>query len=299
MSLPDAPVLRSFLYAPGSAPRILAKVLGAGADAVVLDLEDAVPADQKVAAREAVAAMIAGPGRAARSQLHVRVNPGSGGYDRDDLGAVVSPGLAAIRLPKCENPADIRGVAELLDTLEPDAGLAPGTVRLYPTIESAAGLDRARDLAAASPRVAALAFGPADFAADLGLRDGDDRDATLLVRSQLVVASRLAGIGAPVDGAYIDLSNLDGLRRVCTWVRALGFVGKSAIHPRQLPVLHDVFTPTDQEVAEATRIVSSLDDGRATAVVDGGFVDPAVVARAEAVLQLHRDIHGQDRPAQN
>lgn len=296
--MPDV-LPRSYLYAPGSNERILAKVLDAGADAVILDLEDAVPLDQKISARAAVAALVAARAADVSCEVHVRVNvAASGGSDLDDVRAVVAPGLAALRLPKSEDPDDVRAVAALLDALEIERGMTPGAVRLYPTVESVVGLDRARELAASSPRVATLVYGPADLAADLGIPEPDDRDATLLARASLVLACRLAGVGAPVDGAYTAINDLEGLGATAAWARRLGFGGKSALHPRQLPVLHAVFTPTDEEVAHANAVVASLADGRAVAMVDGGFVDPAVVARARNVLARHAH-HARHQPRES
>ena len=298
VSLPDV-LPRSYLYAPGSNERILAKVLDAGADAVILDLEDAVPIDQKIAARAAVAALVASRAADVSCEVHVRVNVSAGGgSDLDDVRAVVAPGLAALRLPKSEDPDDVREVAVLLDALEIERGMTPGAVRLYPTVESVIGLDRARELAASSPRIATLVYGPADLAADLGIPEPDDRDATLLARTTLVLACRLAGVGAPVDGAYTAVNDLEGLRSTAAWARRLGFGGKSALHPRQLAVLHAVFTPTDDEVAHAKAVVASLADGRAVAMVDGGFVDPAVVARAHNVLARHAH-HARHEPRES
>lgn len=296
--MPDV-LPRSYLYAPGSNERILAKVLDAGADAVILDLEDAVPLDQKISARAAVAALVAARAADVSCEVHVRVNvAASGGSDLDDVRDVVAPGLAALRLPKSEDPDDVRAVAALLDALEIERGMTPGAVRLYPTVESVVGLDRARELAASSPRVATLVYGPADLAADLGIPEPDDRDATLLARASLVLACRLAGVGAPVDGAYTAINDLEGLGATAAWARRLGFGGKSALHPRQLPVLHAVFTPTDEEVAHANAVVASLADGRAVAMVDGGFVDPAVVARARNVLARHAH-HARHQPRES
>lgn len=284
---PPAPrrLLRSFLYAPGSRERLLGKALVAGADAVICDLEDAVAPADRPAARQAVAALVATHGAYAPCQVHVRVNTGPDGYDRADLDAVVAPGLAAIRLPKAVDPDQVAAVAGRLDALERARGLPVGSIGLYPTVETAAGVEQARALAAA-PRVVGLAFGAADFLADIGAAGGDGRDATLLARSTLVLASRAAGIGPPVDGAHVDLADTEGLRRSTRWARSLGFFGRSAIHPRQLPVIHEAFTPTAAELAWAARVVAAVRDGAATAVVDGGFVDAPVVRRARDLLAL-------------
>lgn len=284
VSLPEV-LPRSYLYGPGSNARILAKVLEAGADAVILDLEDAVPRDEKPAARAAVARLVAERAEDADPEVHVRINvAGSGGFDLEDIRAVVHPGLGALRLPKSEDPGAVLEVAHLLDTLEDARDMPLGSVRLYPTVESVAGLERARDLAGCSDRVATLVYGPADLAADLGIAEPDDHDATLLARSMLVLACRAADVSAPVDGAYTAIADLEGLGASATWARRLGFGGKSALHPQQLPVLHRVFTSTADEVAHARAVIDSLAGGRAVAMVDGGFVDPAVAARAHLVL---------------
>lgn len=289
------PVHRSFLYAPGANPRLLAKVLTVGADAAVLDLEDAVAPADKQTARDAVAALVRDHARDAACAVHVRVNRDSDGYSTPDITAVTQPGLAALRLPKCERADEVAAVDRLLSTLEEQRGIPGGTIELYPTIETAVGLLRAGEIARSSPRVAALAFGPLDFAADLRLPQRDSFEATLFARSMLVVESRAAGIGRPVDGAFTQVADLDGLRELAERVRDLGFGGKSAIHPTQVPVLHDVFTPTAQEVADARRVLDTLADGAAAAVVDGVFVDTATVAYARGVVELAERAAGKER----
>jgi citrate lyase subunit beta/citryl-CoA lyase len=286
VSLRERPSHRSFLYAPGSNAHILAKVLTAGADAVILDLEDAVAAADKDSARETVAALVRDEAPAASCAVHVRVNRDRSGYSEIDIAAVVHRGLAALRLPKCDDAAEVGALDQLLSTLETERGLREGEVLLYPTIETAAGALRAGEIARSSPRVAALAFGPSDFAADLGLPRLDSFEATAMARSMLVMESRAAGIGRPVDGAFTSLGDVDGLRRAARRARELGFAGKSAIHPAQLPVLHDVVTPTPEELVRARKVVASLDESTAAAVVDGGFVDPAVVAHARRLIEM-------------
>lgn len=282
---PPGRLLRSFLYAPGSDERILGKALAAGADAVICDLEDSVAVADKPAARSAVAALVAGSAAGAACQVQVRVNRTPGGYDTGDIEAVVAPGLAALRLPKAVSAAEVAAVARLLDQLEPDRGLPAGSVGIYPTVETAAGVDQARVLAAA-PRVVSIAFGAADFLADIGAHGGDGYQATLLARSALVLASRAAGIAPPADGAWTQLDDEDGLRRSTSWARSLGFFGRSAIHPRQLAVLHEIFTPGPDELAWARRVLAAVAEASGTAVVDGGFVDPPVVERARQLVAL-------------
>ena len=286
----DHPLLRSFLFAPGFDEQKMTKAARRGADAVVLDLEDSVRPEDKAGARDSVGRLIQALASESSAEIHVRINRAGTSYDPDDIAAVVVPGLSALRLPKCESASDVRDVEEMLDALEPQGG--PGRVRLYPTVESAAGVLAAHDIARSSPRVAALVFGAADFAASIGVM-APPFEATLMARSTLVLASAASGVGPPIDGAYLDLADVDGLRAHSRRVRELGFRGKSAIHPNQLPVIHDVFTPSSDEIDRARRILDRISAGATTGVVDGSFVDPPVIAQARAVLELLRRIESK------
>lgn len=291
VSSPDPPLHRSYLYAPGSSLRLMRKALATQADAVILDLEDAVTPENKAAARQAVSALldeVAEDPETTRPQIHVRINRDGDGYLEADLRAVARPGIAALRLPKAESAVALQAVDALLTGLEAERRNELAPIRVYPTIESALGALSVASLAAA-PRVARFAIGTSDLLADIGAR-GDDDLATLHVRSQLVLHSRVAGIGPPVDSVFTDLDDLAGLRAQARRGRALGFHGKSVIHPRQLDVVHEVFTPSDDELAAAERIVAAAAaaDGGAIAV-DGALVDAAIVARARAVLDARRN----------
>lgn len=278
---------RSYLYAPGSNPGIVAKALTAGADAVVLDLEDAVAPAEKAEARRQVAWALGN--ERSSSDLHVRINRTPQGFDLDDVRAVVQPGLQALRLPKVETRAHLRGLDEMLIRQEDAAGMPTGSVALYPTVESAVGAVRLAEVVQASARVARVAFGAADFLADIGAI-GDDDLATVHVRSNLVLTSRAAGIGPPIDSVHTRLDDLDGLRDACLRARALGFFGKSVIHPSQLPVVHQAFTPNAGQLNWAREVVRALDEanrrGHGAVAVDGEFIDAAVVERAKALLAI-------------
>jgi citrate lyase subunit beta / citryl-CoA lyase len=311
VSCADAALHRSYLYAPGSEPRVMRKALAAGADAVVLDLEDAVVPSRKAAARAAVADLLdevgdhgtspsrhgdAGPQPETtpsprRPAVHVRINRDGHGYALADLDAAVRSGLDAIRLPKAEAAVAVREVADAIGRLERERHLPAGRIRIYPTVESALGAVSIADVLTATPRVVRAAIGTADLLADLGAH-GDDDLATLHVRSHLVLMSRVAGVGPPIDSVHTDLEDLAGLSAAAQRARSLGFFGKSAIHPRQLDAIHAVFTPSDAEFARAERVVAALDAadqrGSGALEVDGEFVDAAVVARARALLALRR-----------
>ena len=293
MSSADLKLHRSYLYAPGSAPRVMHKALMSGADAVVLDLEDAVAPAAKDLARADVAKLLDELDPAATAaDVHVRINRDGEGYSERDLESVVVPGLDGLRLPKAETAEAIAHVAARIDQLERDRGLAAGRIRLYPILESALGAVQLAELTTASPRTARFSFGAADLLADLGAF-GDDDLATLTIRSELIVRSRVAGIGPPIDSVFTNLDDLEGLRSSAGRARALGFVGKSIIHPRQLAVVRDVFTPSDEAIAHAERIIATFDaaerDGRGADAVGGEFVDAATVARARAVLSMRSE----------
>ncbi|MGH2856390.1 MAG: HpcH/HpaI aldolase/citrate lyase family protein [Solirubrobacteraceae bacterium] len=281
----EPPSIRSYLYAPGSNPRVMEKALAAGADAVILDLEDSVSPEDKLVARAQVAALI----EAARDgrELHVRVNGGSRGADLDDLAAVTAPGLTGVRLPKVGSADEVRAVAAALDGLEREACMAPGTVRLYLSIETAAAAVRVAELAAASPRVARLVFGATDFLADIGCSGATDGPATQTARGLLVLASRAAGIGAPIDCVHTALDDEDGLRRSAEGARELGFFGKSVIHPRQIATVHEVFTPRAAELDRARRVLAHVQaHGAGATQLDGQMIDAAVIARAQRLIAM-------------
>jgi citrate lyase subunit beta/citryl-CoA lyase len=263
---------RSWLYVPGHRTDRVAKALTAGADVVVVDLEDAVPPGQKVAARE-TAVRLAAEG----CPVWIRVNDPAGPWGEADVDALAGLGAAGLRLPRCVDPVLVREVGTR-------AGLP-----LQLLIESAAGLARAADLATSHPLVAGLALGEADLAADLRVT-GDEGLAW--ARGWVVVAARAAGLPSPVQSVYTDVADLDGLRASTRRARDTGFVGRSVVHPRQIPIVHEVFTPTAAEAANARAVLDAAaraEQRGEVAVLDGHgrFVDPAVVRRAQLVLDLH------------
>lgn len=295
MSSADPLLHRSYLFAPGSDPALMRKALAAGADAVVLDLEDGVAPGRKDDARSEVAALLAdtatlptGPGAAA---IHVRVDRDGDGYRTEDLAVAASASVSAVRLPKAESAAAVRAAAAMLRQFERERGLEVGAIGLYPTIESARGVLEAGAIAAADARVVRLVLGQADLVADLGTV-GDDTLTTLVPRSLIALASRAADIGAPVDGAFTDVGDEDGLMASLTRARALGMFGKSAIHPRQLAAIHQVFTPDDAALERAAQIVAAFEQaergGSGATLLDGEMIDLAIVRRARGLLAIRR-----------
>ena len=261
-------LVRSWLFAPGHNERILGKVFDAGADAVLLDLEDGVGPEFKEQARRQVVEVLS------NHPAWVRINqPGS---PAAELDMVAIGGLAAgIRIPKTDSPAHVAWVRERL------SGLA---VPLTASIESALGALDARAIAS-QPGVVSLAFGNVDFGADIGV-DPSDLTATAYARSILVLASRAAGIQPPSDGVYTRYSDDDGLREACLAARRLGFAGKSAIHPRQVALINECFSPSPAELEWAQGVVAAYEASRgaATGIGDGEMVDVPVYERALRLL---------------
>lgn len=258
---------RSYLFVPADRPERIAKANAAGADAVIVDLEDAVAPDAKDAARAALA------GRLSPAQpVIVRVNAADTRWFRDDLALCRMPGVAAIMLPKTETSHDLSELAAGIGT----------TIPILPLIETARGLWNALEIAQA-PDVQRLAFGPLDFQLDLGLHGGDEELAYF--RAQLVLASRVARILPPVDGPTTAIDDREIIRADALRARRAGFGGKLCIHPKQVRWVNECFSPGPDEIAWARRVVAAARSAQAGAVaVDGKMVDRPVVARAEFIL---------------
>jgi len=262
--------IRSWLFGPGHSERILARIFDAGADAVLLDLEDAVPADQKSRAREQVREALAD-----HPEAWVRINKPGGELAAADLAAVVGR-CAGIRIPKVESAAEVEWVAE-----------RAGNLPLTCTVETALGVVRAFEIASCA-HARDLTYGGADLSLDLAIEGGWEE--SLYVRSALVVASRAAAKPAPIDGVYTRLDDLEGLRREAAAARRLGYFGKSAIHPSQVPVINDVFQPSAAQLSWARRVVEAFEraSGAATRLDDGEFVDVPVAERARRILESQK-----------
>ena len=261
-------VARSYLFVPANRPERFDKAYGSGADAVIVDLEDAVVPAQKIAARAAIAKWLS-PAK----PVLVRINSAGTEWFRDDADMCRLPGVAGVVLPK----------AERVEDLEFLAGRLEAAVALLPLIESAQGFWNAHAIAQAR-HVRRLIFGSIDFQLDLGIK-GDDSE-LLYFRSQLVLVSRVAGIASPVDGVTVTLENVEQLRAETARARRLGFGGKLCIHPKQVGHVNEVFQPTPEEIAWARRIVEAAlrADGAAIAV-DGSMVDRPVMLKAEEILR--------------
>lgn len=289
----DAP-MRSHLYTPGHRETMVARVidgkLATAPDVALLDLEDSVPAAEKENARRVVAAALARPkGGALR---FVRIGRALSDQAEADLTAIVGPGLQGILVPKVRRADELELLAEMLGERERAAGLAPGTVAVIAAIETAAALIDAPRIAKA-PRVIGLMFGSEDFAAELGLPTRREAEAAelLYARSAVVVAAVAAGVLA-FDGIWADFRDEQGLRADAMRGRRLGFAGRQCIHPDQIAVVNEIFSPTEEEVAHAGRVVAAYEEavrgGLGAVALDGEMLDPPIVERARRVLRTTR-----------
>ncbi|WP_027811823.1 HpcH/HpaI aldolase/citrate lyase family protein [Burkholderia cenocepacia] len=262
---------RSWLFVPGNRPERFEKARAAGADAVIVDLEDAVPPDGKPAARDAVVARL----DAARP-VWVRVNAADTAWFADDLAAIAAhPGTAGVMLPKCETRAQLDAVL----------AHAHGALELLPIVETAAGI-AGLDQVCAAPRVVRVAFGTLDFQVDLGIDGDGDGDELNAFRSQIVLASRLAGIAPPVDGVSTIIDDPAAIERHARHARRFGFGGKLCIYPKQLDAVHRAYAWTDAEQAWARRVLDAVDaSGGAAVALDGRMVDMPVILKARRILR--------------
>ena len=285
---------RTLLFAPGSRPELLAKAQLGDADAMIFDLEDSVPLNAKDEARKNIAdALAAG----LKKPMFLRIsNPRAGDF-MADLQVLASASsllnVAGIVLPKADDADDIQAVAKALKDVESKHNMQEDTLSILPLIETCLGLRNGFDIAKASPRVIGMALASAeqgDFMVDLGGRWTPRSLALAYPRSKLVVDARAAGVQWLVDGVFMNLKDTDMLREECLIARELGFVGKMAIHPTQVDVMHTVFSPSELEVAYARGLIAAFRDGEARGVgavkYEGMMVDYANVRLAERTLAL-------------
>ncbi len=287
------PLWRSLLFVPAISDKHIAKAASVGADAIQIDLEDSVPPERKAEARErvqAIAEQVAVNG----ADIVVRINR-PWRLSVADMEAAVGARVSCLSLPKVPGPGHVQAIAEVLDELEAERGLAPGHTGLIAMIETAEGLVRMTEIAAAHPRILGLIVGSEDLALSLGMRPEADG---LYVPSVLsVAAARAAGV-LPLGyiGSIADYADKEAFRAVIRRARALGFVGGFAIHPNQVAIMNEEFAPSAAEVEAARKLVAAFDDARAkglgAVVHEGRMIDAPVVQRARAVIATAARISG-------
>lgn len=280
---------RSLLFVPGEARKI-DKAKSAGADTLLFDLEDSIAPDKKDAARKEVAAALRAGGFG-DAEVAVRVNAPGTPLFRADIEAIIAAGAQAIMVPKAEG-REVSRVGEALDALERSLEIyGDRRARILALVETAAGVTQAAALAGAA-RVEALCFGHADFSLDMGLADGDpSRGIVYHARCQLVIAAKACGI-APIDSVFLAVKDDAGFRADAELGLSLGYEGKLCIHPRQVVIANEVYTPNRHDIDRAKRVVEAWEkakaDGRGVFTLDGRMIDAPLVAVHERLLERAR-----------
>ena len=282
------PVLRSLLFVPGNQAKMLEKATGLVPDAFVPDLEDSVPVEEKARARDVTASFL--PQLAHRGPLVMpRVNSLDTGLLEADLAAVVGPHIYGVSVGKIQKPQDIEHISGILARLEEQAGVPVGQVKLVPWIETAMAIVHVYEILAASPRIVGAAFGAEDLTHDMGIERTEDDSEVAYARSITCIAARAAEVLA-LDTPYFGFRNPEGLRQNALASKKIGFKGKFAIHPAQIDILNEVFSPSPAEIAHARRVVAAFGEaaraGRGSTSLDGKVVDVPVVKRARALLEV-------------
>jgi citrate lyase subunit beta/citryl-CoA lyase len=283
---------RSYLYVPGNDATKLARAAERGADALIVDLEDAVPPSAKDEARATVAGWLAADRlpRDGGPEVWIRVNPGQSGHE--DVRAVLGPHVRGVVAAKTESAEELATLVDEVERIEKAAGVSTGSVGVVPLLESASALLAARRIAAV-PRVVRIQVGEADLAADLGMSPSADGTEWDPIRSHIVVVSAAAGIGAPVGPVSTDFRDLERLAESTRALSRRGYVGRACIHPAQVAVVNEVFTPSVEDVAWAREVVRRHEEalGRGVGVgvgPDGRMIDQAVARQAFRVIGLAR-----------
>ena len=283
-------VLRSLLFVPGNTPRMLDRAIGLRPDAFVPDMEDSVPWDEKANARGVSAAYI--PELAATGVPVIpRVNSLDTGLLEDDLSAVVGPHIYGVSVGKMDNPEIVAEVVDVLDRVESDAGVERGATLLVPWIESAEAVVKVYDICRSSERIVAVALGAEDFTNDMEIKRTDSDSELAYARGAIAVAARAAGVLA-LDTPFFAFRDPVALKANSEMSRAIGFRGRFAIHPAQLDIINGVYSPSEEDIAQAQREIEAFEEassvGRGSTSLDGKVIDVPVVKRAQALIDRAR-----------
>lgn len=288
-------IIRSFLFVPADSEKKLSKVDNCGADAVILDLEDAVTPERKVPARELLREFLQARTPAKRAlKLWVRINPLQTGLALADLAAVMPAAPDGIMLPKCRGPEDVLRLGHYLDAMETTAEIAPGRTQVLPLITETAeaALSINRYAGATLPRLYGLTWGAEDLSADLGASDNRDVSGGLsltyrLVRAQTLLAARALGV-EPVETLHADFRDAQSLKDSSRSAMREGFSGRLAIHPAQVAAINESFLPSEQEIELARKIVAAFaaQPDAGTVGIDGSMYDAPHLRRSQRLLSL-------------
>lgn len=292
-------LLRTLLFTPGNNMRMIDKVCSLAMDAIIYDLEDAVPMSDKQTARSFVRDSLQ---KAAQGNIciFVRVNGWDTGLLEDDLNAVVQPGLNGVVLPKAESPEDIEKLSEQLDLLEKERGLQANSLSIVPILETAKGLINAYSIACGGSRIAALALGGVDFSRDMRITLTKEGGELSYPRAHIAVAAKAAGVLA-IDTPCIIIRDDEQLNRESQTAKQFGFTGKLLVHPSQIDIVNMIFSPTDKQIAYSKNIVEAFEEalkqGLGVISLDGKMIDVANYRQAQDVLMSYEEISRRTKPS--
>jgi len=283
--------IRTALFVPGNRPDRVDKAVNAGADAVIIDLEDAVALREKAETRPIVREKVIDH---RDKRMIVRVNGLDSGLLHGDLAEVIVEDLDCVMIPKVDDPGHIREIHRLLLELVKEKGMEPGIIAVIPLIESAKAVENVFRIVSERtdpPRVCTVAFGAADYTLDMGIELTKEGPELFYARSRIPIACRAARIDPPLDTPFmIDLKDLDALKADARRAKQLGFQGKLCIHPNQIKPCHEVFSPTKEDITYAERVIRAFDKAEAEGVaalqLDGKFIDYPVVEKARRIISL-------------
>jgi citrate lyase subunit beta / citryl-CoA lyase len=278
---------RSMLFVPAMDSGKIKKALASNADCVILDLEDSVALSEKKAAQMAVRDLLRGRGD---KHIYVRVNSIDTPFLFGDLTTVIPNRPTGIMLPKVESADHIKWVDWLMGQLERESGLPVGQIGLIALIETGCGVIQAAAIAGASSRLKCIAFGAVDYTLDIGTKLSGEGHELFYARAHIVAASRAGGCEQPIDTVYPNFRDEEGLKRESESVRNLGYQGKMVIHPGQIEIVHQVFSPTPEELSYARKVVEAFEaaekQGIASVNLDGKMIDYPVMKRAKQLLEI-------------
>lgn len=284
-------VIRTALFVPGNRPDRIVKAFGTGADVVIIDLEDAVPLSEKESSRTNVREKVA---ESVDKMILVRTNALGSAFVDGDLDEAIVEGVNGIILPKVERADDITKINTLLTEVEKNRSLPEGSIRVFPLIESAAGIQHIYDIVSTKTkpaRIYTVMFGAADYTLDMGIEMTMGGNELFYARSRIAIACRAAGIAPPVDTPFmIDLRNTEALISDARRAKELGFQGKLVIHPNQVGPCNKIFSPLPEEIKKAEKVVKAFEEaeaaGMAAIQLEGKFIDYPVVKRSKDILAL-------------
>ncbi|SDY57769.1 citrate lyase subunit beta / citryl-CoA lyase [Proteiniborus ethanoligenes] len=279
---------RTMMFVPASNPNMMVNAPVFKPDCIIFDLEDAISLREKDSARDLVAEALKSIDYS-DCEVFVRTNPLYTPFGEEDVRVLVAAGLRNVRLPMTETAEDIINLDELLTEIEKELGLENGIVKILGAIETAKGVINAEKIATASTRMLGISFGAEDFTRTIGAERSKSGEELFVARSKIVLAAAAAGIDA-IDTVFSDINDDEGFRKETEMAKKLGFAGKSIIHPRQIKIVHQVFTPSKIDVDNALRVIQAIEEaeqkGLGVISLDGKMVDAPVVARAERIVRL-------------